>query len=212
MARLTPIHANNGRPYKNRDLLANLVPRFDSRESNFSRSRIAVQISLRMLYVRAQVRHLLKNKVLDGVWRSNLIVLHHEASSFTYIIDLLMGLFRGAVFQHGWGARKQPIKQPTEMPTSTMALMGRFASLMGRFPALMGRFPDFVLRGRFTSWKCSGKQPIKKRGIKRFLDIYIYIYIYATGFICGPPKRVSRVHLRPPMGSFAAPPFWNLFL
>ena len=68
-----------------------------------------------------------------------------------HFIDLLMGLFRGAVFHHGWGARKQPIKQPTEMPTSTMALMGRFPSLMGRFPTLMGRFTDFVLRGRFAS-------------------------------------------------------------
>ena len=65
--------------------------------------------------------------------------------------DLLMGLFRGAVFRHGWGARKQPIKHPTEMPTSTMAFMGRFPSLMGRFLTLMGRFPDFVLRGRFAS-------------------------------------------------------------
>ena len=62
-----------------------------------------------------------------------------------------MGLVRGAVFRHGGGDRKQPIKQPTEMPTSTMALMGRFPSLMGRFPTLMGRFTDFVLRGRFTS-------------------------------------------------------------
>ena len=64
-----------------------------------------------------------------------------------------MGLLRGAVFRHGGGGRKQPIKQPTEMPTSTMALMGRFPSLMGRFPTLMplGRFPDFVPRGRFTS-------------------------------------------------------------
>ena len=84
------------------------------------------------------------------------------------IIDLLMGLFRGAVFRHGGGALKQPIKQPTETPTSTLALMGRFPSLMGRFPTLMGRFTDFVLRGRFTSWKSTGKQPIKKRGIKRF--------------------------------------------
>ena len=57
------------------------------------------------------------------------------------VMDLLMGLFRGAVFHHGWVARKQPIKQPTEMPTSTMALMGRFPSLMGRFPTLMGRSP-----------------------------------------------------------------------
>ena len=67
------------------------------------------------------------------------------------LIDLLMGLFRGAVFRHGGGALKQPIKQPTETPTSTMALMGRFPSLMGRFPTLMGRFADFVLRGLFTS-------------------------------------------------------------
>ena len=66
-------------------------------------------------------------------------------------IDLLMGLFRGAVFRHGGGALKQPIKQPTETPTSTLALMGRFPSLMGRFSTLMGRFTDFVLRGRFTS-------------------------------------------------------------
>ena len=62
-----------------------------------------------------------------------------------------MGLSRGAVFRHGGGAQKQPIKQPIEMPTSTMALMGRFPSLMGCFPTLMGCFPDFVLRGRFTS-------------------------------------------------------------
>ena len=67
------------------------------------------------------------------------------------VIDLLMGFFRGAVFRHGGGARKQPIKQSTEMPTSTMVLIGRFPSLMGRFLTLMGRFPDVVLRGRFPS-------------------------------------------------------------
>ena len=75
-----------------------------------------------------------------------------------------MGLFRGAVFRHGGGALKQPIKEPTETPTSTLALMGRFPSLMGRFPTLMGRFTDFVLRGRLTSWKSTGKQRIKKKG------------------------------------------------
>ena len=85
------------------------------------------------------------------------------------IIDLLKGLFRGAVFRQGGGARKQPIKQSTEMPTSTMTLLGRFPCLMGRFWALMGRFPDLILRGRFTSSKSNGKQPVKKRGIKRFL-------------------------------------------
>ena len=100
------------------------------------------------------------------IFKRTLEVWHGDLSP---LIDLLMGLFRGAVFRHGGGDRKQPIKQPTEMPTSTMALMGRFPSLMGRFPTLMGRFTDFVLRGRFTSWKSTGKQPIKKRGIKRFL-------------------------------------------
>ena len=68
-----------------------------------------------------------------------------------YMKNLLMGLLRGAVFRHGGGALKQPIKQPTETPTSTLALMGRFPSFMGPFPTLMGRFTDFVLRGRFTS-------------------------------------------------------------
>ena len=40
-------------------------------------------------------------------------------------------------------------KQLIEMPTSTMALMGRFPSLMGRCPTLVGRFPNLVLSGRF---------------------------------------------------------------
>ena len=74
-----------------------------------------------------------------------------ELTAFAELIEPLMGLFRGAVFRHGGGALKQPIKQPTETPTSTLALMGRFPSLMGRFATLMGRFTDFVLRGRFTS-------------------------------------------------------------
>ena len=75
----------------------------------------------------------------------------NRPSSPTHLIDLLMALFRGAVFCLAGGARKQPIKQRIDMPTSTMALMGRFPTLMGRFPTLMGRFPDFVLRGHFTS-------------------------------------------------------------
>ena len=37
---------------------------------------------------------------------------------------------------------------------------------MGRFPTLVGRLPDFVVRRRF---QLIGKQPIKKRGIKRLL-------------------------------------------
>ena len=78
------------------------------------------------------------------------------------IIDLLMGLFRGVVFRHGGGARKQPIKQPTEMPTSTMDLMGRFPSLMGRFPNLMGRFPDFVLGAVLPLENPLEKSPLRK--------------------------------------------------
>ena len=68
-----------------------------------------------------------------------------------------MGPFRGAVFHHGGVPENCPL-----------ALMGRFPSLMGRFPPLMGRFPE-CLNGPFSLLKSSGKQPIKKRGIKRFL-------------------------------------------
>ena len=105
-----------------------------------------------------------------------------------------MGLFRGAVFCHGGRARKQPIKQLTEMPTSTMALMGRFHSLMGRFPTLMGHFPDFALRGRFTSWKFTGKQPIKKRGVKRFL---IFCVAGEKSQRCLGPNSVSSPPRKP---------------
>ena len=55
-----------------------------------------------------------------------------------------MGLLRGAVFHLGGGARKQPIKQLTEMPTSNHGLHGPFPSLMGRFLTLVGRFAQRV--------------------------------------------------------------------
>ena len=73
------------------------------------------------------------------------------------LIDLLMGLFRGAVFRHGGGARKQPIKQPTEMPTSTMALMGRSPLLNGPFSDLNGAFPRFRPKGPFYLLKIHWK-------------------------------------------------------
>ena len=59
----------------------------------------------------------------------------------TALLHLSWAFFRGAVFRQGGGARKQPIKQSTEMPTSTMTLVGRFPSLVGRFRALMGVSP-----------------------------------------------------------------------
>ena len=65
------------------------------------------------------------------MWRK---ILQETRGYFDLLIHLLMGLFRGALFYHGGGALKQPIKQPTAMPASTMASMGRFPALMGRFP------------------------------------------------------------------------------
>ena len=72
----------------------------------------------------------------------------------------------GRVFRHGGGALKQPIKQPTETPTSTLALMGRFPSLMGRFPTLMGRFTDFVLRGRLPLENPLENSPLRKGALR----------------------------------------------
>ena len=79
-----------------------------------------------------------------------------EWGSLAIFIDLLIGLFGGAVFDH--------VGVPKNCP---LVLMGRFPSLMGRFPTLMGRFPE-CLNGPF-SLLLLGKQPIKKRGVKRFL-------------------------------------------
>ena len=61
------------------------------------------------------------------------------------IIDLLMGLFRGAVFRHSGVPENSPL-----------SLMGRFPSLMGRFPTLMGRFPE-CLNGPFSLSKIPWK-------------------------------------------------------
>ena len=68
------------------------------------------------------------------IFAPNPLQLGHEKEFGTetlQIIDLLMGLFRGAVFDH--------VGVPENCP---LALMGRFPSLMGRFPTLMGRFPE----------------------------------------------------------------------
>ena len=67
-----------------------------------------------------------------------------------------MGLFREAVFCHGGGARKQPIKHPTDMPTSTMALVGRFP-VNGPFSDLMGRVHRCRPKGPFYLLKIHWK-------------------------------------------------------
>ena len=113
------------------------------------------------------------------------------------IIDLWMGLSRGTVFRHGGGVRKQPIKQPTQMPTSTMALVGRLPSLMSCFLTLMARFPDFVLRGRFTSWTSTGNSQLRKGAS-------------SEPFAIGPvqfswPRRVAE-------NWFTKPGFWDHFV
>ena len=46
-------------------------------------------------------------------------------------IDFLMGLYRGAVFQHGGVPENSPLTLNGPFPPS---LMGRFLTLMGRFP------------------------------------------------------------------------------
>ena len=90
----------------------------------------------------------------------------HDTLGREKLIDLLMGLVRGAVFRHGGGAQKQPIKQPTETPTSTLALMGRFPSLMGRFPALMGRFTDFVIGAVLPLENPLENSPLRKGALR----------------------------------------------
>ena len=78
-------------------------------------------------------------------------------TGFPWVIDLLMGLFRGAVF-HGGGVPEN----------SPLALTGLSPSLMGRFLTLMGRFFPEYLNGLFSLSKIPWKQPIKKRPMKRF--------------------------------------------
>ena len=81
------------------------------------------------------------------------MVVYTLFSLFSRLMDLSMGLFRGAVFQHGGVHENSPL------------------TLMGRFPALMGRSPVRLnaLMGCFPSRKSLGKQLIKKGGFKRFL-------------------------------------------
>ena len=68
-----------------------------------------------------------------------------------------MGLFRGAVFRHVGGALKQPIKEPTETPTSTLALMGRFPLVNGPFSDLNEAFHRFHPKGPFYVLKIHWK-------------------------------------------------------
>ena len=72
---------------------------------------------------------------------------------FNSIMDLLLGLFRGAVFHYGGVPQNCPL-----------ALMGRFSSSMGCFSTLMGRFPE-CLTGPFSLLKSPGKQPPIRKGV-----------------------------------------------
>ena len=72
--------------------------------------------------------HLIENPSKGAVFnRQSLkkgLHLPENTPKTTNLIDILMGLFRGAVFDHGWGARKLPI------------------SVNGAFPLLNGPFSD----------------------------------------------------------------------
>ena len=67
---------------------------------------------------------------------------------FSLFIDLLMGLFRGAVFQHGGVSENSPL------------------TLMGRFPTSMGRFPK-CLNGPFALSKIPWKTAHQEKGYYR---------------------------------------------
>ena len=82
---------------------------------------------------------------------------HSFSDHLEFLIDLLMGLFRGAVFHHGGGALKQPINEPTETPTSTLALTGRFPLVNGPFSDLNGAFHRFRPKGPFYLLKIHWK-------------------------------------------------------
>ena len=61
-----------------------------------------------------------------------------QVQRYPCLVDLLMGLFRGAAFHHG--------RAPENCP---LVLVVHFPSLRGRFPTLMGRFPE-CLNGLFS--------------------------------------------------------------
>ena len=69
-------------------------------------------------------------------------------------LQILMGLFRGSVFDHG------RVAYPS-------ALMSCFASLMGRFPTLVGRFPRVPQWAGFLLENFLKKRPIKIMPTKR---------------------------------------------
>ena len=65
------------------------------------------------------------------------------------VIDLFLGLFRGAVFHCGGLPKNNPFNdQPCW--AASLSLKGCFPPLVGHFPSLMGRFPP--LMGRFHEY------------------------------------------------------------
>ena len=83
-----------------------------------------------MLQLRCPNRKRFRIQPASDSLRFELRFLRYFSIDLETIIDLLMGLFRGAVFHHGGVPENCPL-----------VLMGRFRSLMGRFPTLMGPFP-----------------------------------------------------------------------
>ena len=89
------------------------------------------------------------------------------------IIDLLMGLFRGAVFHHGGVPENCPL-----------ALMGRFPSSMGPFLTLMGRFPECLNGPLFRERKTHKHKQICGivPGLGGFQN-FVYVFYFFGSFL-----------------------------
>ena len=95
-----------------------------------------------------------------------------------------MGLFRGAVFDHG--------SVPENCP---LASMGRFPSLMGRFPTLMGRFPRMPSRAVFPLENPLKNSPLRK-GHQEVLDFQSVLSLLIRGGVERLRKLSSGQRLR----------------
>ena len=83
------------------------------------------------------------------------------------IIDLLMGLFRGAVFRYGGGVLKQPTKGADWNADQHLGLNGPFSLVNGPFSDLNGAFHRFRPNGMFYLLKIHWKTAHYEKGASR---------------------------------------------
>ena len=124
---------------------------------------------------------LLGNQFASGVTSE----LPHKIVSELIASEFRKGVFRKSVFQK--------VHFLEILENLIDLLMGLFRGHFHhgrRFPPLMGRFPEGLYEP--LSPKISGKQPIKKRPIERFL----IMGSLAKGFFCGKFRENSAENLR----------------